>query len=213
MGTHNLPTRTLTHSPTPTLHTHTHTAPTAPTPKQDLLTRDSHKVQELAGSLLEVACRERGVELSQAQLLEGCEAAGQAIHEGALRGGRLAAASGAGAGGRCCASTAVCPAFLLVSVHASGGCNTRLVGCTGRSPPPTPPVARCLSFLPGAVVDHDALCVEGGDEWLPALEGCAEDVREGMWKLMRANERPFRGKVRDSVMPAENEAVSGAGAW
>lgn len=49
---------------------------------QDLLSRDGGQLPQLADSLLEVSCREMGLELSRRQLLEASREALAAIHEG-----------------------------------------------------------------------------------------------------------------------------------
>ncbi|KAL4438720.1 hypothetical protein ABPG77_006324 [Micractinium sp. CCAP 211/92] len=112
---------------------------------QDLLTRGGPHLPVLADSLLDVACREMGVALTQEQLRAGCAAALEAIH---------------------------------------------------------------------SVIDHDAVLGTGGTDgldWLPQLKECEEDVRYGLRRFCEVNEKPFRGKVRDSVLPEEYEAVELAG--
>ena len=40
-----------------------------------------------------------------------------------------------------------------------------------------------------AVVDHDTQLVRSSPDWLPPLDGCGEDEREGLWRLMQARGR------------------------
>ena len=56
--------------------------PSVPTKPQDLLTRTSPQLPQLADSLLEVACQETGVKLGRERVLTGCRTALAAIHEG-----------------------------------------------------------------------------------------------------------------------------------
>ncbi|KAI3431602.1 hypothetical protein D9Q98_004652 [Chlorella vulgaris] len=105
----------------------------------DLLSRGGEQMPVLASNLLDVACKEMGVGLTQDQLCSGLTTSLERIH---------------------------------------------------------------------AVVDHDTQLLGGGSDWMPALDGCEQEVQEGLQKLITANEFPFRGKVRDEVMAKDNQAVA-----
>ncbi|KAL4440153.1 hypothetical protein ABPG75_003154 [Micractinium tetrahymenae] len=73
--------------------------------------------------------------------------------------------------------------------------------------------AGCAAALQAihSVIDHDAVPGTGSLDWLPPLAECEAEVRFGLHRFFEVNEKPFRGKVRDSVLPEEYEAVELAG--
>jgi hypothetical protein len=128
----------------------------------------------LAGSLLEVACREMGLALTREQLQEGCSAALRTIHEGELPSATLGSELS-----RMRWFVAAVWAIRQIVLACSSA-------CLHNPPPPTFPPLPCTAPPSSAVVDHDRQLVAGTDSWLPPLEECGEEEREGLHRMMKA---------------------------